>query len=373
MRIKAVKLIGIILSLVLVVLSFNSCSLSDLISKNSEKPAEARVKTDLKDAVFTFSYGELRNTIRADIVAAIFENYDELNDGVTIEMSYNEIVNRFENGEDDDEFKKMMALCSEEELAQLTANTHEVLEYFVEHINSVKAQKPIVQYTEGFWTKGDSFSFRQGGEDSDSKIAAAAKYFDYFVTKGVSNYFDNEENGKKGTTEKGDDLTDIMYLYGEDVACRLTDDDVEKVVSSLMYDYTEYSEKYTDENGREKTRDVRIPTKITRVITIILKDDEQSVTKAFSLGDKKAILDEMAKAKDYFTLDDYSVTFDGCKIVATFNAATDNILSATYDKVMNIETEVKGVGSLEHIGTQTVGFTCTRWVDYQFGWEAEAE
>jgi len=373
MKKNIVKSLGIILAFVLVILSLNSCSVSELISGKTERPAEVSVKTDLRDAVFTFSYGELRNTIDSDIVAAIFEDYDELGDDVTIDMSYNEIVNRFEEGENDKQFKKMMALCTDEELAQLTANSHEVLEYFVEHINSVKTEKPIVKYTEGFWTDGGSFSFKQNGEDSDSKIKTAAKYFDYFVTKGIGEYFDNADNGKTGETNKGDSLNDIMYLYGEDVACRLTDENVKSVVSSLMYDYTEYSEKYTDKNGKQKSRDIKIPVKITRIITIILKDDEQSVSNAFSLGDKQAVLDEMKKAKDYFTIEDYTVSFDGCKIVATFNAATDNILTATYDKVMNIETEVTGVGSLEHIGKQEVSFTCTRWVDYKFGWEAEAE
>lgn len=370
---KVMRILACSVALIMLMLSLTSCSLSDILNRDEEKPVGVSVKTDLKDAVFTFSYGELRNTLSADIVAGIFEDYEELNDEVTIDLSYNDILNRFGNDANSDGFKKMMALCSDEEMAQLTDNAHEVLEYFVKHINSVKIEKPIVQYSEGFWTDKDSFGFKQGGEESDGKIKTAAKYFDYFVTKGVGEYFDDEENGKKGQTEQGDNLNDIMYLYGEDVACRLTDENVSSVISSLIYDTATVKEEYTDENGRVKTHDVKVVTGITRVITITLKNDEQSVKNAFSLGGKQEILDELKKAKDYFTLEDYSVSYNGCTIKATFNAVTDNILSATYDKVMDIETEVTGVGSLEHIGTQQVSFECTRWVDYRFGWEAEAE
>ena len=82
---------------------------------------------------------------------------------------------------------------------------------------------------------------------------------------------------------------------------------------------------------------------------------------------------EMKKASDYFTVDDYSVEYNGCVITATFNAVTDNILSATYDKNMIINTDVTGVCSLEHIGVQHLKFNCTDRVDYQFGWAQEAE
>jgi hypothetical protein len=259
----------------------------------------------------------------------------------------------------------MMDLLTEDEKAQLTNNADEVLAYFVEKINSVKTEKPIVQYNEGFWvdkdeSEIDKIKFTQNGELSDQKIEKAAKYFEYFVDKGVGGYFDNEENGKKGTTKKGDNLNDIMYLYGEDIACKLTPENVESVISSLMYD-------------KQKVGDETVVTGITRIIKIILKDDEPSVMNAFSPKEKQHILEEMKKGSDYFTVDDYDITYNGCVITATFNAATDNILTATYDKNMIIDTDITGVGSLEHIGVQHLSFYCTNWVEYHIGWEQEAE
>lgn len=370
---KKIKAVALILTAVMLVTMLCSCSVSDLLSKDEKTPEAVTVKTDLKDAVFTFTYKELKETLTAEKVAAIFEDFDELNDDVTIDMSYNDIVNRFEGGEDDEDFKKMMALCTGEELAQLTDNSAEVLEYVVNALNGAKAKKPVVEYSEGFWTDKGSIIFTQNGEESDSRIKQAAKYFEYFVTKGAGDFLSDSENGKSGKTEQGADLTDIMYLYGEEAACRLTMDDVESVISSLAYDKEAYKEHYTDENGREKTRDAVAVTGITRIVKIKLKNTDEAVLKAFSVRDKSVVLDEMKKASDYISVDDYNIAFDGCTITLTFNAVTDNILTAEYDRNMDITTEVTGVGSLEHLGTQNLSFKCTDRVNYHFGWAEEAK
>lgn len=358
MKIKAFKLLSAVLALIIMAVSLSSCSIKDVLNKDKDVPESVSVKTDLKDAVFSYTYGELKQIIPADKLAEIFSEFDELNDEVTVELSYNDITTNF--AEDTDEYKNMIALLTDEEKAQLTDNADEVLAYFVEKINSVKTEKPIVKYSEGFWTDKDKIEFTQNGEESDSKIDKAARYFEYFVTNGVGNYLNDEKNGKKGETKQGDDLTDIIYLYGEDKACLLSPENVESVISSVLYD-------------KQKVGDETVITGATRIIKITLKNDEDSVKKAFSLRGKDKVLDEMKKASDYFTVDDYSVEYNGCVITATFNAVTDNILSATYDKNMIINTDVTGVGSLEHIGVQHLKFNCTDRVDYQFGWAQEAE
>ncbi len=363
MKNRIIKIISLTLSAVIIMLILSSCSVSDLLNSSKELPDAVTLKTDLHDAVFSYTYGELGKILPADKLAEIFSEFDELKEDTVVNLSYNDITNKF--SENSNEFKSMMDLLTEDEKAQLTNNADEVLAYFVEKINSVKTEKPIVQYNEGFWvdkdeSEIDKIKFTQNGELSDQKIEKAAKYFEYFVDKGVGGYFDNEENGKKGTTKKGDNLNDIMYLYGEDIACKLTPENVESVISSLMYD-------------KQKVGDETVVTGITRIIKIVLKDDEPSVMNAFSPKEKQHILEEMKKGSDYFTVDDYDITYNGCVITATFNAATDNILTATYDKNMIIDTDITGVGSLEHIGVQHLSFYCTNWVEYHIGWEQEAE
>lgn len=367
---KIIKALSLCLSAVFIALCFTSCSLTE----KKQAPEAVTVKTDLHDAVFTFTYGELSDVLSPDQVAALFEDYDSFNKDTTIDLSYNDIKSRFDSDDKDNhDFENVMALLSDEETAQLTANSEEVLKYFVENINKVKAEKPITEYAESFWTDKD-FKFSQDGAESDSRIKQAAKYFEYFVTNGVNGKL-SEGNNEKGykLTKKGDSLDDIVYLYGSDKACLLTMDDVESVISSLSYEKEPYEEEYTDENGRTKKRTVDVVTGITRIISITLKDDRASVIKAFSERDKSVVLDEMKKAEGYFEVDDYSVEYNGCTITVTFNAATDNILTAVYDKNMTVSTEITGAGSLEYLGKQQLEFGCTDRVDYKFGWAEEAK
>lgn len=359
MQTKVKKIISAVLLISMLTVIFSSCSVDKILNKNVEQPVAVKVKTDLKDAVFTFTYGELKGVLPQDKLGALFEEYDKLEDDITIDMTYNDLSNNFEEGSD--LFNSVMALLSEKEKAQLTNNAEDVLNYFVEKINGAKEDKPIVEYNESFWTDSDSIEFTQNGKPSDEKIKTAAKYFDYFVTKGVGDYLSNGDNGKTGVTEEGTDLTDIMYLYGESKACKLTMDNVVSVFSSVNYDTVKNSD------------DEDVPTAATRIVKIVLKDDEASVKNAFSLRGKEDILKEMKKGSDYFTVDDYNVGFNTCTIVATFNAVTDNILTVRYEKNMKISTVVNGAGSLEYLGSQDLSFNCTDCVEYHFGWEAEAK
>ena len=359
---------------IMLTLSMSSCSVSDIFSTDKTRPEDLKVKTDLKDAVFTFTYGELREVLTPDKVAALFEDYDEFNNDTTIDLSYNDIYSRFwSDSEDENDFDKIMGLLSDEEKAQLTANSEQVLKYFVDSMNKVKKEKPITECNESFWTNGD-FKFTQSGVESDARIKQAAKYFEHFVVDGAnSKLSEGKAADGRNVTKEGEDLKDIVYLLGSDTGCALTMNDVESVISSLQYDKEPYEEEYTDENGKTAKHTVYAITGITRIISIKLKNNDACVEKAFSPRDKAVVLDEMKKAQEYFTVDDYSVSYDGCTIFVTFNAVTDNILTATYDKNMIINTSIVGTGSLEHLGKQDLSFGCTDRMDYKFGWAEEAE
>lgn len=360
MKSKVKKIVSAIILLAMLTAMFSSCSAEKIFNKNVAEPVAVSVKTDLKDAVFTFTYGELKGVLPQDKLGSLFEEYDKLSDDVTIDMTYNDIAGRFEEGSDI--FNAVMDLLSAEEKAMLTNNAEDALAYFVEKINYAKEQKPIVDYKESFWTDSGSIEFSKDGKNNDDgKLKTAAKYFDYFVTKGVGEYLENSKNGKTGVTEKGTDLTNIIYLYGDKKACSLTKDNVAAVYSSVQYDMVKNSD------------DEDVPTAATRIIKIVLKDDEASVKNAFSLRGKENILKEMKKAANYFTVDDYNVGFNGCTIVATFNAVTDNLITVRYEKNMKISTVVNGVGSLEYLGSQDLSFNCTDCVEYRFGWDAEAK
>ena len=194
--------------------------------------------------------------------------------------------------------------------------------------------------------------------DSDSTIAKAAKLFKDFAMQGVEKALPNTENNK---TNEGDDLTDILYLKGTDKVSELTMDDIDVLYSSVT--------PTTELNSKEEP----VVTALTRTVEIHLKADKASVEKAITFRDKADILAKLNQPQNSFTVDDYDFTCEGCVITATFNAVTDELISLSYDKNMQVTATVTGEGSLESLGTQTVKFDCGSNMYYQFGWASEAE
>lgn len=351
---KFTKVLCILMTLTLLTGLFASCDLSP--SADAEEPVAVSLKTDLRDAMFTFTYGELKTvfgTNNRDKLAKLFEDYDELEDNVTIDLNYNDIFSRYNS--DPDLFNGILNLLSAEEKAKLSANSNEVLAYYVNAIQRAKDDRPIAEYRESFWTDDDSIRFTQNGTESDKKLKNAATLLKEMMLKKIGDRLLN------GSTEAGEDLTDIVYLHGSDRACLLTPEDVVSVISSVTPVYKTASD------------DTKVVTELTRTVTIILKDADASVEKAFSKLDKAVILEEMKKSEEYFSVTDFDVQYNACKIVAVFNAATDNLIEVTYEKNMIVDAPVTGVGTLAPLGTQALTFQCTNSMYYKFGWENEAK
>lgn len=363
MRKITLRLCGVLALLTASLLLFSACSLSaltDALSDGAAEKAEAAVlKTDLHDAMFSFTYGELKDVLPAEQLASLFEYYEEKNDGTVIRLNYNELYQKFSGVKIGGEslFDRMMGLLSAEEKASLSANASEVLSYFNACMNTAKAARPVVKYGETFSVDSGSIRFSQNGRDSDPVLSQAAGLYKDLMLRGADGVL------KSGTTEAGADLTDILYLTGRPEASLLTDADVVSVISSLS---TVYS-------SNEVSDEARVPTELTRTVVITLKNSRESVEKAFGLQDKQRILKEMEKAKSFFTVSDYALEFAGCTITATFNAVTDEVLSVCYDKNAVVKTAVTGAGSLEMYGTQEVSFACNNRMEYQFGWSSAAE
>lgn len=361
MHTKWSKLICVIAALALLTVSLTSCdfSLESLFNQDTgPEPVAVSLKTDLKDAKFTFTYGQLKEVLPADLLATLFENYEEKTDDVTIELNYNDLKSRYSG--DEELFQKMLGLLTESDRQALAANQAEVLAYYNQIANQIKQQKPATVYSENFWVDDDTIQFTKDGvvSDSGSTIAKAAKLFKDFSMQGVEKILPNSENNK---TDAGDDLTNILYLRGSDTVSALTMDDIEVLYSSVT--------PTTELNSKEEP----VVTELTRTVEIHLKSDKASVEKAITFRDKADILSKINQPQNSFTVDDYDFTCEGCVITATFNAVTDELLSLSYDKNMQVTASVTGEGSLESLGKQTLQFNCGSNMFYQFGWESEAE
>ena len=184
-------------------------------------------------------------------------------------------------------------------------------------------------------------------------------------------------------TDFNEDLTNIIYPLGEKSASTLaltdlyTETDAKtgvvtypiytSVVPTLVHDLDEKGNNAEDEDGEY----IFVPSEIYRTICIMVKPEEASVTKAFSIREKDAILKHFDVAKDYMTVNSFDIAFAPCKIMAGFNAVNDQMTYATYEKNMVITANVTFTGALAEYGTVVVEFPCTSSLTYNFGWEVK--
>ena len=364
------------------VIALMLCAFAGCTTSNVEKPTAATIKTDLKDVMFTFTYGQLREVLPGDQLATLFETINNKTDDKTVSLSYYELVAKFGNK---DYFDKIIDLISEEDMAKFVANQQAVLEYYNKHINEMKAQGLAkVSYGEAFWIDYDNVVFKDanGNELSNQgEFKAAFRIYADVCLQNIGSFLMNK--GQDEALEKGADLTNALYPWGATYASSLVLDDLIKpttstrenmktqqnaiyssIIPTLVYDIDDKGNNKEDEHGEN----VFVATEYVRTICITVCEDEASVLKAFSLREKSKILDQFKVAESYLVVEDYSVAFNPCKIIAGFDAVNDQITYATYDKNMIITAQIKFTGALAQYGTVTVEFPCTSSITYNFGW-----
>lgn len=114
------------------------------------------------------------------------------------------------------------------------------------------------------------------------------------------------------------------------------------------------------------------------VITMDFKDDAtpleaDGLSKVFNTNDKEAILKEIAKASDLITVSDYDVEYNGGRIVCTVERGTDNIVSASYSRVIKVTADVTGQGELAGVKNEKVVFNLTENENYTVNWDKPVE
>lgn len=359
MQSKVLKTICVLLAVLFAASALSACDVSIGKQEEAPEPVAVTLKTDLHDAVFTFTYGELKAVLPADLLANLFEDFEEKNDDTEIQLNYNDIKARYAGNKKDPElFDKVMALLDDSERAALDANRAEVLDYYTRIANAIKAQKPQTEYKEDFWVSDSTIKFTDvsGTEaDENSAIAKSARLYKDFILEGVKDALPH------GTTEAQADLKDIVYLKGTDLVTALTLADIDAIYSSVTAE--------TEKNAEEQD----VVTELTRTVEIHLKNDEAAICKAYSFRDPLDVLAKLNRPENSFTVNSAEVVPCDCVITATFNAATDELISLSYDKNMKVTASLTGEGSLAPLGTQTVSFDCGGNMYYCFGWESEAK
>ncbi len=375
MKKNFMRIVAVVLAITMLAVSFAGCS-----KKEVERPVAVETKTDLRDVYFQFTYGELKNILPGDKLATLYENFNKKTDDRVVELSYYEILSKF-GGEDAKEyFPKLLALISDEEWAQFTGNQQEVLDYFNGLINDIKVNKTaFVSYNESFWINhGDGVVFKSvdGKElENQDKFRAAFRLYADTALKGVGSFLMNSEE----TLEPGSDFTNVIYPLGVNNASTLTLADLytdkatntfpvyTSVVPTLVYDLDEDGNNAEDEEGEY----IFVPSELYRTINIVVKPEEASVKKAFTIREKDGIMEQFKVAENYMTLNSFEIAFAPCKIIAGINAVTDEMAYTTYEKNMIITANITFTGALAEYGTVVVEFPCTSSLTYNFGWQVD--
>lgn len=359
MQSKVMKTVCVLLAVLFAMAALTACDISIGKQDETPEPVAVTLKTDLHDAMFTFTYGELKSVLPADLLANLFEDFEEKNDDTAIQLNYNDIKARYSGNQKDPElFNKVMALLDDSERAALQANRAEVLDYYTHIANAVKTQKPQTEYKEDFWVSDSTIKFvdANGTEaDENSAIAKSARLYKDFIMDGLKDALPH------GTTKAAEDLNDIVYLKGSDLVSAITLADIDAIYSSVT--------ATTEKNSAEQD----VVTELTRTVEIHLKNDEAAIRRAYTLRDPADVLSKLNRPENSFTVTEANATPFDCVITATFNAATDELISLSYDKNMKVTARLTGEGSLAPLGTQTVNFDCGGNMYYHFGWESEAE
>ena len=403
MKKNVIRIISLVLVVVMMTTAFAGCG-SEVV-----RPTAVTVKTDLQDVYFEFTYGELKEVLPADKLAVLYENINSKTDDKIIKLSYYELVSKF-GGEE--YFKDILALISDEQWTQFTGNQQGVLDYFNEKINEIKTTGVArVSYYENFWINhGGSEGKNEDGStnyddvkvffrdtegnllDNQPELRAAFRLYADMALKNIGNYLMNISNEEKYQVDEDDeeklvatdfneDLTNIIYPIGQKDASTLTLADLytttdketglvtypiyTSIVPTLVHDLDEEGNNAEDEDGEY----IFVPSELYRTICIMVKPEEASVTKAFSIREKDAILKHFDVAKEYMTVNSFDIAFTPCKIMAGFNAVNDQMTYATYEKNMIITANVTFTGALAEYGTVVVEFPCTSSLTYNFGWK----
>ena len=386
MKKNVIRIIAVVLAFTMLTVSFAGCSTSEV-----NRPIPVETKTDLGDVYFEFTYGELKEILPGDKLATLYENFNKKTDDRVVKLSYYELVSKYGSEE---YFNDILALISDEEWAQFTGNQQDILDYFNGMINDIKTNGTArVSYYEDFWINhGGSEGTNEDGSisyknvtvffrdaegnllDDQPKLRAAFRLYADMALKDIGSFLMNLS--QEDATEKNADLTDVIYPLGEKTASTLTLNDLytdEKtntfpiytsVVPTMVHDLDEKGNNAEDEEGEY----IFVPSELYRTINMVVKPEEASVKKAFTVREKDGIMEQFKVAENYLILNSFEIAFAPCKITAGINAVNDEMAYTTYEKNMIITANITFTGALADYGTVVVEFPCTSSLTYNFGW-----
>lgn len=233
-------------------------------------------------------------------------------------------------------------------LSKTPENKDEIVAYFNTAANNIKAMNPGVKVVR----KADVRDVDSGEIGDAAALIKFAKTF-------------SEKLGKTETvTAWGDNLNDILPLFGTSTVSALTPADVA--------DATIGTRGATEENP-EPTDDNRFYYSVS----IALNDGDKTgpVSKFYDYTiNKETVLAEFQDYTDTLEVSDYDVTYNGCTIYAEINKETDQIVYMSYTVNSIVTTTVDFLGELENLGETDITFNYQQTFECtDFVWDEPTE
>ena len=230
-------------------------------------------------------------------------------------------------------------------------SSEEVLAYFNSLVNGVKTDMPAVSYYVEKNVPNDSLKVTKRGAEAEEEIDSSLKAIND-AAKGIKDLILQDIRENSGDIAYGADNSETLFVKGESWASKLTSADIAYATLKEVGDQYYITIAFNDLTSAE-AQDV--------------------LTKAFDLRDKEEILasEEFAKTKEYLELNDYDVSYSGCKITARVDRLTDRITNINYYKAANVTAYMTGAGTLESYGEVIVMFTLEDKADFNINWETD--
>ena len=229
--------------------------------------------------------------------------------------------------------------------------SEEILNYFNGIVNDLKVSKPAMYYRYEKNVPDDSIKVTKAGQEDAEEIDESLSAINDGA-KGVKDMILTDIGEKSGDIAMGADNSEYLLVKGESWTSKLTVSDIDYASMKEIGDnyYIEIVFNDIETNG-----------------------DDSALRKAFDLRDKDEILasDEFAKTAAYLKFNDYDVAYSGCKITATVNRLTNEIVNLNYYKAANVTAYMTGAGTFADYGDVSVIFTLEDKAYFEINWESD--
>ena len=165
---------------------------------------------------------------------------------------------------------------------------------------------------------------------------------------------DRNYGDEKVTDEKGNYVADEN---GEIVTTKYVSDNV--LHFTINYYETQVTDTVEKDDGTVEEHTEYVPA------------DDATIAAVFGEpADKAAVLEAFDAVKDYVQVNDYSVAYTNCRIVADVSLDENIVTFVRFEKHMTVTAQATCLGKLADYGDVTVVFPLTKNIGYSFSYPA---